>query len=378
VTPLGALIRRQIQEGGPIPVSAYMALALGHPEHGYYARHQPEGQAPLGRSGDFITAPEISQVFGELLGAWCVNVWRAMGSPHPFILAELGPGRGTLLTDLWRAASAAASEFTSALRLHLVETSRTLRACQQACLAALPLPAPPRWHEDVHHLPSGPTLLIANEFLDALPVEQYVCDAGAWRNRQVALAPDGDGFAFTLARVVDPHGQPDLADLPEAGDGAVIERCPAAERLLAWVAERVTTQGGAAVFIDYGPARSAPGETLQAIRGHRRENPLADAGEIDLSHHVDFERLVVAATAAGARCWGPVPQGLFLGRLGIAERVRRLAEASPAQSDGIEGAARRLVHPGRMGLLFKALAAAHPDLPTPPGFTASAPLRPLT
>lgn len=370
MTPLAALIRRQIQEGGPIPVSAYMALALGHPEFGYYARRHREGLAPLGRSGDFITAPEISQVFGELLGAWCVSVWRSMGSPHPFILAELGPGRGTLLTDLWRAASAVASDFTSALRLHLIETSRTLRACQRARLAALPLPAPPCWHEDVHSLPPGPMLLIANEFLDALPVEQYVCDAGVWRHRRVALAPDGDGFAFTLASAIDRRGQPDLADLREAADGAVIERCPDAERLLAWVAERVATQGGTAVFIDYGPARSAPGETLQAIREHRRENPLADAGEIDLSHHVDFERLVIAASAVGARCWGPVPQGLFLGRLGIAERVRRLAAACPAQADGIEGAARRLVHPGRMGLLFKALAVGHPDLPTPSGFTA--------
>lgn len=372
MTPLAALIRRQIQCWGPIPVSAYMALALGHPEFGYYARRHPEGLAPLGRSGDFITAPEISQVFGELLGAWCVGVWRAMGSPHPFILAELGPGRGTLLTDLWRAASAVATDFASALRLHLIETSQTLRACQQARLAALPLPAPPGWHVDVHDLPPGSMLLIANEFLDALPVEQYVCDAGVWRHRQVALAPDGDGFVFAPGSAVDPIHRPDLCDLPEADDGAVIERCPDAERLLAWVAERVTTQSSAALFIDYGPVRSAPGETLQAIRGHRRENPLADAGEIDLSHHVDFERLVIAATAAGARCWGPVPQGLFLGRLGIAERVRRLAAASPAQADGIEGAARRLVHPGRMGLLFKALAVGHPDLPTPPGFAASA------
>jgi NADH dehydrogenase [ubiquinone] 1 alpha subcomplex assembly factor 7 len=371
VTPLAALIRRQIETGGPLPVSEYMALALGHAEFGYYARRDPMGLEPLGWSGDFITAPEISQVFGELLAAWCVGVWRAMGSPRPIMLAELGPGRGTLLIDLWRAASTVAGDFAAALRLHLVETSQTLRAAQKVRLSATPFPAPPRWHEHIHDLPPGPMLLIANEFLDALPVEQYVRDAGAWRQRQVAINRDADRFAFALGDVVNPLQRPDLADLPEASDGEMVERCPEAERLVARVAERLAGHGGAALFIDYGPARSGPGETFQAIRGHRRADPLVDPGEIDLSHHVDFERLAVAALSRHARCWGPVPQGLFLGRLGIAERVGALMKASPAQAEAIEGAARRLVHPGRMGLLFKALAVGHPALPTPPGFAAT-------
>jgi NADH dehydrogenase [ubiquinone] 1 alpha subcomplex assembly factor 7 len=352
-----------------MPVSEYMALALGHPEFGYYARQEPPGPGPLGRGGDFITAPEISQVFGELLAAWCVRVWRAMGSPRPLTLAELGPGRGTLLVDLWRAVSAVAADFAAALRLHLVETSGTLRAAQKAGLSALPFPAPPCWHEHISDLPPGPILLIANEFLDALPVEQYVRDAGAWRERQIDIDRDGDTFTFVLGGAVERVKRPDLADLPEAADGEVAERCPEAERLAAWVAERVARHGGAALFMDYGPARSGLGDTLQAVRGHRRADPLADAGEIDLSHHVDFER--VASAAGKARCWGPVPQGLFLGRLGIAERVGALTKSSPAQAEAIEGAARRLVHPGRMGLLFKALAIGHPALPTPPGFATN-------
>ncbi|HYN38380.1 MAG TPA: SAM-dependent methyltransferase, partial [Rhodospirillales bacterium] len=199
---------------------------------------------------------------------------------------------------------------------------------------------------------------------------QYVADVGAWRQRHVGLATDGEAFAFTLGGAVDPAMRPDLAGLPAAADGTLLERCPDAERLVAALAARLVAGGGAALIIDYGPARSGPGETLQAVRDHRPADPLADPGEIDLSHHVDFERLANAAAEAGARPWGPIPQGLFLGRLGIAERAAALSAAAPDDGAAIEGAIRRLVHPGRMGLLFKALAVSHPALPAPPGFIA--------
>ncbi|MFO1156478.1 MAG: SAM-dependent methyltransferase [Rhodospirillales bacterium] len=366
MTPLARLLRREIAANGPMPVARFMAAALGHPQFGYYAGAAAASEEPLGRDGDFITAPEISQVFGELLAVWCLAVWRAMGEPWPLSLVELGPGRGTLLADLWRTVAMLAGDFVGALRLHLVETSAALRARQRATLGGLsPLP-PLFWHEHIDEVPPGPALTIANEFLDALPVEQYVRDAGVWRERCVSV--EGADFVFGLGTAVDPQSRPDLAGLPEAADGTLIERCPAAEHLVATLAGRLAKDGGAALVIDYGPARSAPGETLQAVRSHRPEQPLADPGAVDLSHHVDFERLAQAATAAGAQVWGPVPQGLFLGRLGIAERAAALAAASPEQADTLEGAIRRLVHPGRMGLLFKALAIGQAALPPPPGF----------
>lgn len=368
MTPLARLLRREIAANAPMPVAGFMAAALGHPQFGYYAGAAAPAE-PLGGQGDFITAPEISQVFGELLAVWCLVVWRAMGKPRPLLLVELGPGRGTLLADLWRTAAALAGDFADALRLHLVETSVALRCRQQATLGGLSPSPPLSWHDRIEDVPPGPALVIGNEFLDALPVEQYVREAGVWRERCVGL--EGDGFVFGLGAAVDRQLRPDLADLPESADGTLIERCPAAEHLVAALAGRLAADGGAALFIDYGPARSAPGETLQAVRNHRPEQPLADPGAVDLSHHVDFERLAQAAAAAGAQVWGPAAQGLFLGRLGIAERAAALAAASPAQAEALEGAIRRLVHPGRMGLLFKALAIGQAALPPPPGFTRS-------
>lgn len=371
MTPLARLIRREIETAGPMPVADYMAIALGHPEFGYYARQEPSGRDPFGRHGEFITAPEISQVFGELLAAWCETAWQAIGAPRPIILAELGPGRGTLLADLWRAVNAISIDFARVLHFHLVETSRPLRERQRAVLAGLSPPPPLCWHDRPDDLPAGPLLLLANEFLDALPVEQYVADGGNWRQRGIALDTTGDGFVFAVGDAVDLVRRPDLADLPVAADGTLVERCPEAERLVTRLAARLATDGGAALFIDYGPARSGEGETLQAVRGHQPTHPLADAGDVDLSHHVDFERLAPAAMAGGGRPWGPLPQGLFLGRLGIAERARALAAASPASATAIEGAVRRLVHPGRMGLLFKVLAISHPAIPGLAGFNAN-------
>lgn len=370
MTPLARLIREHIANSGPISVAQYMATALGHPGLGYYTRGETAGGQLLGRHGDFVTAPEISQVFGELLAAWCADAWRAMGAPRPVILAELGPGRGTMLADLWRAACTVAPDLAEALRLHLIETSLMLRTRQGEALAALSPPPPRCWHARLDELPPGPLLLLANEFLDALPIAQYIFSGGLWRERLVSLSADGDGFAFTLGGAVDPALRPDLAELPAAAEGSLIERCPEAERLVAAVAGRLVGDGGAALFMDYGPARSGIGETLQAVRAHRPAHPLAEPGDVDLSHHVDFERLGQAAAAAGGQPWGPIPQGLFLSRLGIGERAQQLAAASPRMAETIHSAVRRLVHPGRMGLLFKAFAITDPALPAPAGFAA--------
>ncbi len=366
VTPLAALLHAEIAAKGPLPVAEVMAAALRHPQFGYYTRTEAAAGGPLGRRGDFITAPEVSQVFGELLAAWCVQVWQAMGAPRPVILAELGPGRGTLLADLWRTVATIAADFAGAADLRLVEVSPALREEQRAALAALPAAPRPVWHESFAAIPSGPALVLANEFFDALPVEQYVRHAGTWRQRCVASRQGA--LVFALGDGIDAGRRPDLADLPDALDGTLFERCPEAERLAADLAARLAAAGGAALIIDYGPGRSTPGETLQAVRNHRPVDPLSDPGQADLSHHVDFERLALAAAAAGGRAWGPVAQGLFLGRLGVAERGEALAAAAPERMDAISGAVRRLVHPGRMGLLFKAFAIAHPALKTPPGF----------
>ena len=362
-----ALLRERIAAAGPLSVADYMAAALDHPDFGYYATRDP-----LGRGGDFVTAPEISQIFGELLGAWCVAVWQAMGAPAPVRLVELGPGCGTLLADAWRAWRRTARDLTGAARLHLVETSPRLRARQQDELSRLE-PAPvAAWHLRFAEIPPGPVILIANEFFDALPIRQYVCRGDRWRERLVGLAEDGAGFAFVDGNVVGTSVLHALAALPEPGDGAIFELCPAAEALAGEIGARLARDGGGALIVDYGHRHSAAGETLQAVRAHRFADPLVGPGDADLSHHVDFERLATAAVAAGARAIGPVPQGLFLGRLGIAARAEALAAAaaSPAQAEAIAGAARRLVHPGRMGVLFKALALVHPDLPPPPGMEA--------
>lgn len=366
VTPLAALLHAEIAAKGPLPVAEVMAAALRHPQFGYYTRSDAAASGPLGRRGDFITAPEVSQVFGELLALWCVQVWQAMGAPRPVVLAELGPGRGTLLADLWRTVVTVASDFASVADLHLVEVGPTLREEQRAALAALPSAPRPVWHESFAAIPAGPALVLANEFFDALPVEQYVRQAGSWRQRCVASRQGA--LDFTLGDGIDPRRRPDLADLPEALDGTLMERCPEAEQLATALAARLAADGGAALIIDYGPARSAPGETLQAVRHHQPVDPLSDLGQADLSHHVDFERLALAAAAAGGRAWGPVAQGLFLGRMGVAERGEALAAVAPERRDAISGAIRRLVHPGRMGLLFKVFAIAHPALKTPPGF----------
>jgi NADH dehydrogenase [ubiquinone] 1 alpha subcomplex assembly factor 7 len=353
VTPLTRLLQRRIALSGPITIADFMAEALGHPEHGYYQRRDP-----LGRAGDFITAPEVSQMFGELIGLWCVEVWHQMGCPDPCRLVELGPGRGTLMADGLRAARVRPA-FTAAMRLHLVETSPYLRQRQAERLQA----HRPQWHARFAEVPDGPLLLVANEFFDALPLHQFTLAPEGWRERTVAH--DGERLVFAWAMP-----GPSFALLSESQRrGPAAEVSPAALALAREIAERLVAQGGAALIIDYGTSRSLPGESLQALRRHRPVDPLTEIGEADISAHVDFGALARAAREAGAAVHGPLPQGEFLLRLGLAARAEcLLARATPTQARDIDSARRRLLDAREMGTLFKALALAAPSLPTPPGF----------
>jgi NADH dehydrogenase [ubiquinone] 1 alpha subcomplex assembly factor 7 len=358
VTPLAESLARRIRAQGPLTVADFMAEALGHPEHGYYMTRDP-----LGRRGDFTTAPEISQVFGELIGLVCADLWERMGRPSPLLLAELGPGRGTLMADALRAARVMPG-FGDALRLHLVETSPVLRRAQQRALSSWG----PVWHDSVASLPDGPLLAIANEFLDALPIRQFVKTEGGWRERLVGLSAEHDGLAFALS---GPTAAAALVPgaLAGAAIGSVCEVAPAALGLADALARRFAEQGGAALFVDYGYEGPACGDTLQALRRHRRHDPLAAPGEADLTAHVDFAALAATARHAGAGVHGPVAQGLFLQRLGIEARGERLLQAaSPGQAADIGVALRRLIDPAEMGTLFKVLAITGPTTPAPAGF----------
>ena len=306
----------------------------------YYAARDP--------FADFTTSPEITQVFGELLGAWAAVMWGSMGRPDPVLLVECGPGRGTLMADALRAARRVPA-FATALRVHLIETSPRLRAEQAARVPGA------AWHDTLDGLPPGPMILLANEFLDALPIRQFVRRGPAWMERFV------EGGAFIELPAASPGR--------DAPDGGVVERCEAAEAVAELIASRVSIEGGAALFLDYGPAHSAPGESLQALRAGQPVDPLVDPDEADLTAHVDFEALAHRARAAGAACFGPVPQGPFLASLGLFQRTGRLARTQPpARAAALVQSAQRLAEPDRMGRLFKALAICHPDLPTPPGF----------
>ena len=360
-TPLAGKLARLIAADGPISVAAYMAHCLGDPQHGYYPIRDPFGTA-----GDFTTAPEISQMFGELLGLWAAAVWRQMRAPARLLLVELGPGRGTLMADALRAARAL-PEFRAAVSVHLVETSPRLRDRQRQALA--PAGVPLAWHDRLETLPDGPLIVLANEFFDALPVFQAVRAATGWHERVVGL--DGEGrLAFGLA----PRPLPGFERLLPAGllpapAGAVFEW--RAEAPLGELCRRLAAFGGAALALDYGHAESGFGDTLQAVRRHRFVDPLAAPGECDLTAHVDFAALTRAAARLGAAVHGPVTQGDFLRRLGIAERAAVLKRtATAAQAAAVDAALARLSSddPAAMGRLFKVIALAGPGLGPLPGF----------
>ena len=358
---LSAHLAARIARQGPMTVADYMAEALTHPRHGYYMRGDP-----FGAGGDFVTAPEISQMFGELIGLWCADVWQRLGRPDPVLLVELGPGRGSLMADAVRAARTVPA-FRDSLRPHLVEISPALRQLQADTLRAEMAPA---WHDTLADVPEGPLILIANEFFDALPIRQFARTASGWCERLVTLADDGHALAFTLG---PPRGPPRGPPSPQADIllppalrtapvGAIAEISPAAIGVATEIGRRLATHGGAALIIDYGAARP-PGEpTLQAVRDHARHDVLAEPGSADLTAHVDFTALARAAGDAGASSQGPIPQGDFLHALGLAARAETLCRtAAPAQIEAIAAAVHRLTDPAEMGNLFKVLILFHPD-----------------
>ena len=360
MTPLEAEIREMIATDGPMPVARYMALCLGHPVHGYYMTRDP-----LGARGDFVTAPEISQMFGELLGLWAASVWQLMGSPDDVRLVELGPGRGTLMADALRAVTIVPA-FRAALSVHLVETSPLLRRRQHDTLSGLGVPI--GWHADVSEVPAGPMIAIANEFFDALPVRQAVKATDGWHERMVGIG--GSGLTFALHP--DPVRGLDAALPPRIRAAPVGVLCEwRSDEPVAGLARRVVEGGGAVLAIDYGHTESGVGETLQAVADHGFADPLSAPGEMDLTAHVDFRALGRTAASQGARVYGPLAQGEFLRRLGIEERARMLkTRAIGAQADDIDAALARLVGgaPNHMGELFKAIAFADPRLGALPGF----------
>lgn len=340
-------------------VERYMALCLSHPVHGYYATRDP-----LGAAGDFTTAPEISQIFGELIGLWAAAVWDGMGRPSPLRLIELGPGRGTLLADALRAGRALPG-FLDAVRLHLVETSPVLQGKQRETLRGSPVPV--SWHADLGEAPDGACVVIANEFFDALPIRQYVRTERGWCERLVGL--HDDRLAFGLA------AEPDRAVTAPAPIGTVLEAPAAGVALMTSLADRLVAQGGAALVIDYGGA--GRGDTLQAVKGHRFADPLAEPGEADLTAHVDFRALGEAARRRGAGVHGPVTQGGFLRSLGIEARAAALKRrATPTQAAAIDSALQRLAgdRAEDMGDLFKAMAVTGPAAGPPPGFPPPTPI----
>ena len=351
-TELGRLIARRIALTGPVTIADYMAEALGHPVLGYYRRAMP-----LGAAGDFTTAPDVSQMFGEMLGAWLAERWQAMGRPVPARLVELGPGRGTLMADALRATRNVPG-FHAAIDLHLVEINRTLKEEQARALAAYR----PAWHERFDDVPSGPLLLVANEFFDALPVRQFHRTAGGWSERMVGRAIDTDALVFALA----PGATPFARFLPDAASGAEAEICESGRALAAAIGARVRRDGGWALIVDYG-YDTGHGASLQAVRGHRGRDVLDRPGETDLSAHVDFASL---AAAAGTRCFGPTGQGDFLCRLGVVQRAETLkARASDDQRRVLNAALARLIASDQMGTLFRVLAIGDDRTSSPAGFS---------
>lgn len=357
--PLERRLIRRLSAGGPITVAQYMAEVLTAPDDGYYTSRDP-----LGAAGDFVTAPEVSQMFGELLGLWAAEVWQRLGAPGRIVLAELGPGRGTLMADALRAARRVPG-FAEALEVHLVEVSPALRDRQAATLGA----AVTAWHAEPGGLPEAPAIVLANEFFDALPVRQVEKTPEGWCERLVAYDPQSDGLAFALgapsqnaARLV-----PDA--LRDAEPGAVFELAPAALSLAQDLGRRVAQHGGAALLVDYGRSETRCEATLQAVRRHARAEVLAAPGTADLTAHVDFPLLARAAQDGGAEVHGPVAQGDFLRGLGLEQRADILKrQARPEQRDGIEAGRRRLSDPEQMGTLFQAMAFAPPGFGVPAGF----------
>jgi NADH dehydrogenase [ubiquinone] 1 alpha subcomplex assembly factor 7 len=364
MSALDTMIKEMIAADGPMTIDRYMTLCLAHPRDGYYM-----ARMPLGRQGDFITAPEVSQIFGELIGVWCVAAWELMGQPDPVRLVELGPGRGTLIADLLRA-SRIAPRFAGAIGVHLVEFSPALAAMQHQTLAA----AADRitWHQRLDEIPAGPMILIANEFFDAIAIRQLQRMGERWHERVVGLDASG---SLALGLAPDPVAD-DLVPVwaRHAFDGAVVELAPERCRLAEAIGTRLAEAPSVSLIIDYGHLASAAGDTLQAVAHHRRADLLAHPGEADITSHVDFAALGACLRQAGAAVYSAMDQASFLAAMGLTARVAALERGQPADTRAtIAKGAARLAAADQMGHLFKVLGAGHPDLPPPFPFTMGEP-----
>ena len=347
VTPLKERIAALIEANGPMPVSDYMALCLFDPQHGYYTTREPFGAA-----GDFVTAPDVSQMFGELVAAWLAHGWRETGAPSDAVLVEIGPGRGTLMLDMVRTLRRIAPPLASGV--HMVETSTRLREMQRERLGEDGIAA--EWHETIDTLPHAPLLIVANELFDALPTRQFVFTGDRWLERCVVLRDGALAFGTGTASL----------PFPPAEAGTIREIAPARDALMARVAMRLVEQDGLFLSFDYGH-EGGTGDTLQAVRGHSPIDPLATPGEADLTSHVDFDALAAAARSTGAHVLGPMAQGDFLLGLGLLERAGALgANADEAARNAIHDAVERLAGPDGMGTLFRALAVTSSARTLPP------------
>ena len=353
-TPLEDHLKRLIRADGPLRLDRYMELCLAHPEYGYYM-----GRDPLGRAGDFITAPEVSQMFGELIGVWCVDAWDAMGCPGELALVELGPGRGTLMSDVLRCLNAIGG-FTARTQVHLVETSPVLRQRQTETLGRAG--APLSWHEAIDDMPGGPAIVLANEFFDALSVRQFECRSGAWFERMVGINDEGSLTLGLAPERIDLAG----AGAPSAGEGDIWEWAPARLEAARVLGGRAQAEPCAGLIIDYGHGETGLGDTVQAVRSHRPVGILHAPGDADLTSHVDFAALAAALQDAGSVPWGPITQGAFLSALGIETRAQVLkSSGTPEQAADVEAALARLTHCDQMGNLFKVCAFTSPGMRAP-------------
>ena len=357
MTALKARLERLIAAGGPISVADYMAACLFDTQAGYYTTREPFGAA-----GDFTTAPEISQMFGELVAVWAYSAWAATGRPMPMLLAEIGPGRGTLMADMLRTLDRLDTGFVTRARVAMVEASPRLADLQRDRLTGGR--GRPTWFADVATLPRLPLVVVGNELFDALPLRQFVKTAEGWRERMVGL-DDGSGLCFVAGSAgIDPALLPPEA--AEAPEGAVFETSPAREAMMDALAARIARDGGAALFVDYGHLRPGLGDTLQAVRNHAYDDVFAHPGEADLTSHVDFSALAAVAAAHGLDVT-TATQGEFLLGLGLVERAGALgAAADEAVRTRLRGEVERLAGPEAMGDLFKVICVAPKGARLPP------------
>ena len=355
------ILRQRIAHQGPLTVADYMAEALGHLEHGYYMKNDP-----FGAGGDFTTAPEISQMFGELIGIWCAVSWQQMDAPEKFNLVEIGPGRGTLMADILRAGGNLPG-FIDAMDLYLVETSPVLQGLQAKTLADAPVQS--SWKQYFTEIPEGPLILVANELFDALPVRQFESTANGWVERLINF-DDADTLVWRQGSENPATASFIPGPLKDEPAGSLYEMSSAGLSLMASIGNAIASHGGTALIIDYGHSETTCGDTLQAVKNHQFYDFLADPGDADLTAHVDFQALKETAEQAGAAAFGPVTQGDYLRRLGIEPRAQQLESvATSRQKEDVREALERLTSADEMGTLFKVLAIAHPDQPRPEGFT---------